>query len=167
MMRFLFVALVALVALPAAAQVSTACGAAGQQTKIFGCMDFPPAGSVITQSAPMEIHGWALSCHTAQQPSDLMIYASTGVATGSKTRVLSPQEYTVQLRGVRPDVTAYFRQYCDLTGTRDYWGYVVTINAGVLAVGGSVVALVWTDPTLDPRFAVGAHFAQVQIVVVP
>lgn len=153
------IALLLLSAVPAHAQ-GGACDHG--QTKIFGCMDIPSDYQTVSRAA-LTFQGWALSCYTAQQPSDLQVwYQADYDANGNRPFVQAKtSEYTVTWRLSRPDVQAYYQRYCGLAGPN--WGYSVTLNGSNVPLGTNIFALLFFDPAVG----VAMNVQQAYVTVVP
>lgn len=133
------------------------------QTKIFGCLDYPPQFSTIDRD-DVHLDGWALSCYTAQQPSIVELWflgdadstvcatdpASCATLRGQRRpmRKLTSVSglFTVTWRLERPDVAAVMQHYCNITGAR--WGYSLRIDDGVIPKGWNVLSVRFFDPAI-------------------
>lgn len=151
-----------LAAAPAHAQIEI-----GGQTKIFGNMDYPrqhawnEAPLVVSRSA-LYFAGWALSCYTSQQPTDVSLtyLGAPDAHTGQRPMVtLRGDNLLIRWRLRRPDVTAYMRRYCNLWG--DAWGYYV-VPLVEIPLGRNTFAIAFTDPAVG----VGINIQQVEVYVI-
>ncbi len=151
----LAVALLFVASLASAQSPSTACGVQGQQTQVFGCLDAPVAHAVVGQAAVV-LQGWALSCYTGQQPSDVQVWY---LDRARQIRQADPSTFSIAWRTYRPDVLAYFQHYCNVSSP--WLGYALTVRG--LPLGETVVAVLFTDPAIG----VGVVNQQVPLTVVP
>lgn len=139
----------------------------GGQTKIFGNMDMPQQHAwneapIVVSRRALYFAGWALSCHTSQQPTDVALtyLGAPDPQTGVRPMVtLRGNNLLIRWRLRRPDVTAYMRRYCNLWG--DAWGYYVAPLVEI-PLGKNTFALAF----LDPSVGVGINIQQVEVIVV-
>lgn len=127
----------------------------GVDTKIYGCIDTPTTQTVVPQSN-VTLSGWALSCWTNQQPSDLQVYYAG--PDGVKHQA-AQMDITVEWRIPRPDVYSYYVNYCPISSIN--WGYNVHVRN--LPLGHIVLALMFTDPVIG----VAVSDQQIQVTVQP
>jgi hypothetical protein len=153
-------------------------GIAGQ-TKIFGILDAPRSGEFVSQRSQL-FQGWALSCATAQQPSDVAVFflgepepgglrpyvaaTLTGVwkaePGGNFEHVSDVPGVQIAWRGERPDVSAAMSHYCNLTSDR--WGYALRLVLPI-PLGWNAVGIQFFDPSIG----VAVNNQQVYVNVVP
>lgn len=162
-----FVVVVLLASVTASAQQEPSlgrCGDGSSNTKIHGCLDYPPPRSTITASYPMVIFGWTVNTEMLQQPAEVKVYQfGEPDAQGQLTlETMSRDDYFVYWRLARPDVLAWARTKAPISS--EALGYAIVIKAGVLRQGSNVVTVQFTDPTaLNP---VGVNYQSVQITVI-